>query len=221
MAETSDSDPMEVNGVSSGSKSEATQTESTPAAPNSTPKKLPAKCQACTTCRQKKVRCDGAKPACSACARSGTECLYVPSRRRGRPARANRGYERPYANPQPILPRQPRSVAAAVLPGSRDQSKYQPAARQLPPNRVLPTLPHLQPAQAGQGTMPPPQPTAPLRAGSLNGPLPPILPPQPPSHLPQQQQQQQPSNPTDSIHQRLHSPPQQQQQQQQSIAPLG
>ncbi|KAJ2837250.1 hypothetical protein J3B01_002262 [Coemansia erecta] len=227
MVETSDSDPMDVNGtssdpmdvngVSSGSKSEATQTESTPAVSNSMSKKPPAKCQACTTCRQKKVRCDGVKPICSACARSGTECLYVPSRRRGRPARASRGYERPYANPQPILPRQPRSASVAVLPGSRDQSKYQPVIQQVPPNRVLPTLPHLQPAQSGQGTMPPPQPTAPPRTGSMTGLLPPILPPQPLINAPQQQS----SHPKNSLHQRLHDSPQKQQHNHQGIAPLG
>ncbi|KAI8324109.1 transcription activator AflR, partial [Martensiomyces pterosporus] len=52
------------------------------AASNAT-KKAPVKCQACTSCRQKKVRCDGGKPVCTACQRSGADCQYVPSRRRG------------------------------------------------------------------------------------------------------------------------------------------
>ncbi|KAJ2653654.1 hypothetical protein IWW40_000348 [Coemansia sp. RSA 1250] len=212
MAETSDSDTMDVNGGSSGSKGETTQSESAPTVAHSAPKKPPTKCQACTSCRQKKVRCDGNKPTCSACIRSGAECQYVPSRRRGRPARANRGYERPYTNPQPILPRQPRlatSAAATVLPGPQDR----PAMR-MPTNRALPTLPHLQPSQAGQGTMPPPQPVAPPRAGLMSGPLPPILPPQTPQQ--KQQQQQQPTQPTNNLHQRLHGAPQQH-----SVAPLG
>ncbi|KAJ2779447.1 hypothetical protein H4R18_003998, partial [Coemansia javaensis] len=99
MADASDSDPGGAGRTSSGDKAG-------PAAPNAA-RKPPTKCQACTSCRLKKVRCDGGKPVCSACVRTGAECLYVPSRRRGRPARASRGYERPYANPLPILPRQP------------------------------------------------------------------------------------------------------------------
>ncbi|KAJ1924170.1 hypothetical protein EC988_010405, partial [Linderina pennispora] len=89
--------------------------------------KAQAKCQACTSCRQKKVKCDGGKPACTACQRSSTDCVYVPSRRRGRPARAHREYERPYANPLPILPRQPKVAV------------HNPSAQTLP---TLPTLPH-------------------------------------------------------------------------------
>ncbi|KAJ2012789.1 hypothetical protein GGI06_004037, partial [Coemansia sp. S85] len=116
-------------------------------------------------------------------------CQYVPSRRRGRPARAHREYERPYANPLPILPRQPRAPAHQT----DHHVKYHPPLQQLAPNRVLPTLPHLQPALAGQGTMPPPPPTAPpptttpsiaTAAGPSNTKLPPILPLQyaPPPH---------------------------------------
>ncbi|KAJ2692714.1 hypothetical protein H4R19_006107, partial [Coemansia spiralis] len=179
MAAASDSDPADAGRTSSGGKGEPAA-----AATAEADKKQPTKCQACTSCRQKKVRCDGGKPMCAACLRTGADCLYVPSRRRGRPARANRSYERSYANPLPILPRQPRSAS-----GGGDQA--------LPPNRVLPTLPHLQPSQAGQGTMPPPPPTAP----PLAGPLPSISPLQPPSARP-----------------RPHSG---QQQQQQAIAPLG
>ncbi|KAJ1819383.1 hypothetical protein LPJ60_003799 [Coemansia sp. RSA 2675] len=152
-------------------------------------KKTPAKCQACTNCRQKKIKCDGSKPTCSACLRNAAECQYVPSRRRGRPARAHREYERPYANPLPILPRQPRAPAHQT----DHHVKYHPPLQQLAPNRVLPTLPHLQPALAGQGTMPPPPPTAPpptttpsiaTAAGPSNTKLPPILPLQyaPPPH---------------------------------------
>ncbi|KAJ2545621.1 hypothetical protein EV175_005803, partial [Coemansia sp. RSA 1933] len=172
---------------------------------------MPVKCQACTSCRQKKIKCDGIKPICAACARSGAECLYVPSRRRGRPARAHREYERPYMNPLPILPRQTQIAPATH---SKDQMKYQPPQSQTP-SRVLPTLPHLQPAQAGQGMMPPPQPTAPLSSR-----LPPIRAPiQSNSHQHQYQQQQPQQQNHGSIHQRLQS--QKQQQQQQTIAPIG
>ncbi|KAJ1806255.1 hypothetical protein LPJ75_005097 [Coemansia sp. RSA 2598] len=200
MAETSDSEPMETigadgtNGVGSGNKSEGTL------APNdsgsSTPKKAPVKCQACTSCRQKKIRCDGKKPTCSACIRSSGECLYVPSRRRGRPARAHREYERPYANPLPILPRQPRIAPAQAQAQTQTQTQSQgptsSATNQQPASRTLPTLPHLQPSQAGQGTMPPPPPTAPIRVGSAaRMQLPPIMPPPQPHTLSYSQNQNQ------------------------------
>ncbi|KAJ2080193.1 hypothetical protein H4R24_003242 [Coemansia sp. RSA 988] len=227
MVGNNDSDPTDANGMSSGSKSEATPSESALTAPHATPKKIPAKCQACTICRQKKVRCDGGKPACTACIKSGSDCLYVPSRRRGRPARTNRGYERPYTNPLPILPRQPRSATASADAGPsaiRHDRQNNPQQQQ-PPHRILPTLPHLQPAQAGQGTMPPPppQPAEPIRGPTLTNPLPPILPPAAPSQSLRQKQQQQQSTSYQpgSLHQRLQSNPQQQQQSQQAIAPLG
>ncbi|KAJ2700586.1 hypothetical protein FB645_004948 [Coemansia sp. IMI 203386] len=229
MAETSDSEPMETsgaggaNGVGSGSGNKSEGAPAPNESGSSTPKKAPAKCQACTSCRQKKIRCDGKKPICSACVRSSGECLYVPSRRRGRPARAHREYERPYANPLPILPRQPRIApapaqaqmqgpplapalsAGAVGSGAADQ-------QQQPANRVLPTLPHLQPSQAGQGTMPPPPPTAPARVGpAMRTPLPPILPPSQPHSYGQ--------NPGQAAE---HGQPQSRiQSQGQTIAPLG
>ncbi|KAJ1965700.1 hypothetical protein GGI12_000599 [Dipsacomyces acuminosporus] len=225
MAETSDSDRVEASGADSTNN---TANDKPSNDTGNAGKKAPVKCQACTSCRQKKVRCDGGKPTCAACQKSGADCQYVPSRRRGRPARAHREYERPYVNPQPILPRQPRvggphaphnasaagngSSAAPTLASQVDPTKYQSApALQLPPNRVLPTLPHLQPSQSGQGRMPPPAPTAPLRTMPSGAPLPPVLPPIPNNqHQNQQKQQQQ----------------QQQQQQngqhkQQSLAPLG
>ncbi|KAJ2002652.1 hypothetical protein GGI04_003253 [Coemansia thaxteri] len=135
MADSGDSDPIDP----------AHPPAEAPAAAGSIQalKRLPPKCQACTNCRQKKIKCDGSKPTCSACLRNAAECQYVPSRRRGRPARAHREYERPYANPLPILPRQPRAPAhhhTDINP------KYHPPLKQLAPTRLLPTLPHLQPA---------------------------------------------------------------------------
>ncbi|KAJ1678865.1 hypothetical protein EV182_003200, partial [Spiromyces aspiralis] len=70
-------------------------------------------CQACTVCRQKKVRCDGLKPACTSCQKNGSKCMYVPSRRRGRPARAKRDYARDFIKPLPILPRSPTTAATS------------------------------------------------------------------------------------------------------------
>lgn len=32
----------------------------------------------CTVCRRKKVRCDGARPVCRNCLKSGIECVYKP-----------------------------------------------------------------------------------------------------------------------------------------------
>ncbi|KUJ22219.1 uncharacterized protein LY89DRAFT_638427 [Mollisia scopiformis] len=33
---------------------------------------------ACSTCRRKKVRCDGTRPVCRKCSKSGVECFYKP-----------------------------------------------------------------------------------------------------------------------------------------------
>ncbi|KAJ2725360.1 hypothetical protein GGI07_001368 [Coemansia sp. Benny D115] len=219
MAETSDSEPMDhietkehmdsvessepsrahSAGDASSSMNEGAPGTTADAAASTAPKKPPIKCQACTSCRQKKIRCDGNKPTCSACLRSASECLYVPSRRRGRPARAHREYERPYANPLPILPRQTR-----IAPAPPSAAATEP----LPPNRILPTLPHLQPLQAGQGTMPPPAPTAPVRmAATMKAPLPPILPP--------------PAQPPQSASLQGHHKGGQAARQSQNIAPLG
>jgi hypothetical protein len=42
---------------------------------------------ACTLCRRRKLRCDGASPACATCARLKHECIYVESRRKSGPRR--------------------------------------------------------------------------------------------------------------------------------------
>ncbi|KAI9315334.1 hypothetical protein BX666DRAFT_1817538, partial [Dichotomocladium elegans] len=34
--------------------------------------------QACDICRRKKVKCDGIKPTCTNCHKSGRECTYNP-----------------------------------------------------------------------------------------------------------------------------------------------
>ncbi|KAI0024567.1 hypothetical protein F4780DRAFT_775514 [Xylariomycetidae sp. FL0641] len=34
---------------------------------------------ACKSCRERKVRCDGAQPTCEKCRRSGDTCIYVPT----------------------------------------------------------------------------------------------------------------------------------------------
>ncbi|KAJ1673998.1 hypothetical protein EV182_004166, partial [Spiromyces aspiralis] len=40
---------------------------------------------ACTTCRQRKVKCDGARPACKTCAKFKWPCMYLPSNRKRGP----------------------------------------------------------------------------------------------------------------------------------------
>ncbi|KAJ2515290.1 hypothetical protein H4217_005266 [Coemansia sp. RSA 1939] len=40
---------------------------------------------ACTTCRQRKVKCDGGRPACRTCAKFNWPCIYQPSNRKRGP----------------------------------------------------------------------------------------------------------------------------------------
>ena len=37
--------------------------------------------RACEGCRERKIKCEGQKPACAQCATSGVDCVYPPSRR--------------------------------------------------------------------------------------------------------------------------------------------
>ncbi|KAJ1337158.1 RNA polymerase II-specific transcription factor-like protein [Microdochium nivale] len=43
---------------------------------------IPGRHKACTQCRDRKVRCDGAQPKCRGCARHGHECYYAPTAKR-------------------------------------------------------------------------------------------------------------------------------------------
>ncbi|KAF2807123.1 uncharacterized protein BDZ99DRAFT_337896, partial [Mytilinidion resinicola] len=43
--------------------------------------------EACTICRKKKLRCDGAKPTCGTCNKLGHGCAYVEVRQKGGPKR--------------------------------------------------------------------------------------------------------------------------------------
>ncbi|KAJ1855318.1 hypothetical protein LPJ73_002353, partial [Coemansia sp. RSA 2703] len=40
---------------------------------------------ACTTCRQRKVKCDGGRPSCRTCAKFSWPCVYQPSNRKRGP----------------------------------------------------------------------------------------------------------------------------------------
>ncbi|KAJ2801130.1 hypothetical protein H4R21_002905, partial [Coemansia helicoidea] len=40
---------------------------------------------ACTTCRQRKVKCDGGRPSCRTCAKFNWPCIYQPSNRKRGP----------------------------------------------------------------------------------------------------------------------------------------
>ncbi|KAI7827879.1 hypothetical protein BX661DRAFT_129831, partial [Kickxella alabastrina] len=40
---------------------------------------------ACTTCRQRKVKCDGGRPSCRTCAKFNWPCVYQPSNRKRGP----------------------------------------------------------------------------------------------------------------------------------------
>ncbi|OMH78461.1 hypothetical protein AX774_g8145 [Zancudomyces culisetae] len=69
--------------------------------------KLP-KVMACTYCRKKKIKCDGTLPTCGMCKKTQNKCIYVVTRRRGRPSRVPKDTERSYNEPLPkILPKKP------------------------------------------------------------------------------------------------------------------
>lgn len=44
---------------------------------------------ACDSCQQSKIRCDQKRPKCRRCAKKGTDCVYSPARRAGRPRTRN------------------------------------------------------------------------------------------------------------------------------------
>ncbi|KAJ1940371.1 hypothetical protein FBU59_003831 [Linderina macrospora] len=63
---------------------------------------------ACTTCRQRKVKCDGARPSCKTCAKFNWPCIYQPSnRKRGPRPRALAGMDAPV----PFASRSPWGMA--------------------------------------------------------------------------------------------------------------
>ena len=42
---------------------------------------------ACVLCRKRKLKCDGARPACATCARLGHDCIYDEVRKKSGPKR--------------------------------------------------------------------------------------------------------------------------------------
>ena len=44
---------------------------------------------ACHVCRQKRIRCDGQRPACESCIRAGVSCEYVLARRKAGPPKGH------------------------------------------------------------------------------------------------------------------------------------
>ncbi|PVU89023.1 hypothetical protein BB561_005596 [Smittium simulii] len=78
----------------------------------------PQKAMACTNCRKKKIKCDGKIPSCNACARNKQSCIYVLSRRRGRPSRAGKELERNINSLPKLLPKM------AIAPELSEQEKF-------------------------------------------------------------------------------------------------
>lgn len=75
------------------------------------PKKPPQKraAQACTSCRRKKIRCDGGSPRCINCRTFGTECEYTAGLRRGDQAVLQQQLDRMEHTLQVIMSRLPQS----------------------------------------------------------------------------------------------------------------
>ncbi|OMJ19366.1 hypothetical protein AYI70_g3059 [Smittium culicis] len=80
---------------------------------------------ACTNCRKKKIKCDGKSPKCSVCTRNSQQCLYVLSRRRGRPSRAGKEFERNLDSLPKLLPKS-EAVTKLVASGDSNEIKTVP-----------------------------------------------------------------------------------------------
>ncbi|KAJ2850762.1 hypothetical protein IWW36_001657 [Coemansia brasiliensis] len=72
--------PQAANGTSKPAPETTTEKKDEKAAP--VRKRLSL---ACTTCRQRKVKCDGGRPSCRTCAKFNWPCIYQPSNRKRGP----------------------------------------------------------------------------------------------------------------------------------------
>ncbi|KAJ2346741.1 hypothetical protein GGF43_004919 [Coemansia sp. RSA 2618] len=117
---------------------------------------------ACTTCRQRKVKCDGGRPSCRTCAKFNWPCIYQPSNRK----------------------RGPRPRALALMDGSMPYSGRQhwpgahyytygiPGQPQMSPPLPMPPPPaihQLMPPMPGQQLMDVPTNGAPVHANMAHG----------------------------------------------------
>ncbi|KAJ2679928.1 hypothetical protein GGI25_001117 [Coemansia spiralis] len=104
---------------------------------------------ACTTCRQRKVKCDGGRPACRTCAKFNWPCIYQPSNRK----------------------RGPRPRALALMDGSMP---YTTRSHWSVPHGYYP--PYAIPGRSPMSPPPPPHPTHMMTASNYSALHPPEIP---------------------------------------------
>ncbi|PWA01944.1 hypothetical protein BB558_001923 [Smittium angustum] len=80
------------------------------------------KLMACTICRQKKIKCDGGLPSCSVCTKNKQQCIYVLSKRRGRPSRSAKPPERKLEALPKLLPKALDLIANPDIKQLRESS---------------------------------------------------------------------------------------------------
>jgi len=73
--------------ISSSSNNDASPTPQTLPTPPENEAPSRAKRTACTLCRKRKLRCDGARPSCATCSRLGHDCRYDEVRKKSGPKR--------------------------------------------------------------------------------------------------------------------------------------
>ncbi|CAO3588312.1 unnamed protein product [Absidia cylindrospora] len=94
-----------------------------------TGKKRERATQACTPCRKKKKRCDGAKPNCRNCMHAAIECTYAACKRRG----PRKGYVQLLEERLAMLERQLTS-----LPGGASSGESRSIPPPPPPSSSFP-----------------------------------------------------------------------------------
>ncbi|KAH7318610.1 hypothetical protein B0I35DRAFT_451382 [Stachybotrys elegans] len=132
-----------------GSVSAATSTPTTASTPVDAAKKgrrsKPKVKTGCTNCKQRRIKCDEKRPACSQCVRSKKACTgYPPPSRRSRPYEEIRIAPKPAAQIQPNLRPGTRNISLqpiATSPSQHQQTAYSNASYVGPVQRYLQTHP--------------------------------------------------------------------------------
>ncbi|KAG8719748.1 hypothetical protein FRC08_002108 [Ceratobasidium sp. 394] len=111
--------------------------------------------QACQKCRQRKAKCNGARPSCQHCTSRGLTCEYAKERSRPRGPNGEEGDESPTVQhtepPTTIDPNQATITASATSPGAPPMPSTAPPNMFPPPFQYDPNAynPHVDPQQHG------------------------------------------------------------------------
>ncbi|TRM64024.1 hypothetical protein BD626DRAFT_493530 [Schizophyllum amplum] len=95
---------------------------------------------ACDFCRQRKLRCTGAKPKCKACEDRAQECSYVPNLRRRGPGKNRGSNRRNLRDETGERESTPPQYSALRWPEATSRRALTPAARDRPDMSSTPAL---------------------------------------------------------------------------------